>query len=132
MQGRDISDEKVSDLVAYVRSLPPAPALGMIVGAVDTPAVERGRGVFQREHCHRCHAPPAYTSPATYDVGLKDELGQSKFNPPSLRGVSQRDALFHDNRAASLEEVFRKFRHQIREGLTASDLSDLVQFLLSL
>jgi mono/diheme cytochrome c family protein len=132
MQGRVLPDGKVDDLVAYIRSLPPAPALGPASGAHDTAAVARGQEVFHRERCHRCHAPPHYTTPATYDVGLKDELGQTRFNPPSLRGVSQRDALFHDNRAANLEEVVRKFSHQIRDDLTEQELSDLVQFLGSL
>lgn len=132
MQGRGIAEEKVNDLVAYVQSLAPAPALGQIEERPNQIAVKRGRVVFERERCHRCHAPPAFTTPATYDVGLKDELGQTKFNPPSLRGVSQRDALFHDNRAGNLDEVVRKFRHQLRDDLTEDDLSDLVQFLRSL
>ena len=71
-------------------------------------------------------------SDATYDVGLKDEFDYVKFNPPALRGVSQRDALFHDNRASFLDEVFSKFKHQIDGELSAPDLADLVAFLQSL
>ena len=63
-------------------------------------------------------------------MGLKDEAGNSTFNPPSLRGVSQRDHLFHDNRAASLEEVFTKFGHQI--GDDVPEVADLIAFLKSL
>ncbi len=132
MQGRDLSNDKVDDLVAYMRSLAPPPALGLVSGNRDKVSIERGRAVFERERCHRCHAPPSYTTTATYDVGLKDELGQSKFNPPALRGVSQRDALFHDNRAGSLEDVVRKFRHQLRDELSDDDASALLAFLRSL
>ncbi|MFN0055432.1 MAG: c-type cytochrome [Planctomycetales bacterium] len=94
--------------------------------------VQRGQAVFERLDCQRCHAPPSYTSPATYDVGLEDELGNSQFNPPSLRGVSQRDGLLHDNRARTLEEVFQTHQHQTPSDLGDQDLADLVRFLRSL
>ena len=132
MQGRELADDKVEDLVAYLRSLPPAPALGPLRGPSDKTAMERGQGVFERNNCQRCHAPPTFTTPSIYDVGLKDEVGQNKFNPPSLRGVSQRDALFHDNRASSLVEVFTKFRHQLANELSGQDLADLIEYLCSL
>ena len=35
------------------------------------------------------------------NVKLKDEKGLTKFNPPSLRGVSQDGRYFHDSRAAN-------------------------------
>jgi cytochrome c peroxidase len=66
------------------------------------------------------------------DVGLRDEAGQKLFNPPSLRGVSQRQQFFHDGRAATLEEVFSDFGHQVDESLTEDELRDLVRFLRSL
>ena len=132
MQGPEISESQVEDFVAYLRSLSPAPALGSLSGQSDLSAIDRGRRVFERDNCQRCHAPPFYTTPSTYDVGLKDEVGQTKFNPPSLRGVSQREALFHDNRATSLKEAFAKFRHQLPKDLTDQELADLLDFLRSL
>jgi len=39
---------------------------------------------------------------------------------------------FHDNRAASLEEVFTRHRHQLTREFTPQELSDLVAFLRSL
>jgi hypothetical protein len=65
-------------------------------------------------------------------VGLRDELGETRFNPPSLRGVGQRDRLFHDNRAAGLESVFTRHRHQLDAELSNDDLRDLLRFLRSL
>ena len=53
------------------------------------------------------HIPPSYTSNSKYDVGIHDEYGLKEFNPPSLRGISQRNRFFHDNRAQTLIEVFR-------------------------
>ena len=73
--------------------------------------VGRGRAVFRDRGCADCHAGPAYTSAGQYDVGLSDEVGNRKFNPPSLRGVGRRDRFLHDGRASSLEEVFRDHAH---------------------
>ncbi len=47
-------------------------------------------GRFSRsESAQSCHALPEYTSPGRYDVGLRDEVGNREFNPPSLRGAEQ-------------------------------------------
>ena len=132
MRGRSPRVEQVQALAAFLKTLPAAPAprlcrkRGARIGRI------RGKALFEAKHCNRCHAPPEYTSPATYDVGLKDELDYSKFNPPSLRGVGQRDDLFHDNRAKSLEDVVNKFKHQLDQELPARDLADLLAFLRSL
>jgi mono/diheme cytochrome c family protein len=131
MRGKPIGDEQADALVAFLQTLAPAPPASS-AAEFDAAAIERGRRFFESQDCQRCHAPPSYTTAAAYDVGLKDELDASRFNPPSLRGVGQRDRLFHDNRAASLPEVFSRFKHQLREAPSERDLADLVAFLRSL
>ena len=81
-----------------------------------------GRRVFEQRKCAACHVAPEYTSSGRYDVGLKDEVGHHEFNPPSLRGVSNRDSFLHDGRAGSLEDVFLKEKHP--RGLALSAGSD--------
>jgi cytochrome c peroxidase len=88
--------------------------------------------VFEREKCAKCHTPPFYTSAGTYDVGVRDEAGETHFNPPSLRGISQAGPYFHDNRAGSLEEVFTRHRHKLANQLSDEELNDLLNFLNSL
>ncbi len=92
MHGKTITAEQVRELTAYLKTLPPAPPLNVPSDADAKAAIERGRSLFMRHGCDHCHVPPTYTSPKTFDVGLKDELGNHKFNPPSLRGVGQRSA----------------------------------------
>jgi YVTN family beta-propeller protein len=128
MRGRHAQPEQIKAIGAFVRTLPAPPT----IAPADPAAVARGKVVFAAQDCTRCHAPPDYTTPATYDVGLRDELDNTRFNPPSLRGVVHRDLLFHDNRAKSLEEVFSKFQHKLDHELPAIDLADLVAFLRSL
>ncbi len=125
MQGEPLADEEVNDLVAYLRTLPPPPG----IGASDKAAAQRGAVLFERLECARCHARPTFTSDRIADVKLKDERGLTKFNPPSLRGVSQTGPYFHDGRAASIDEVLAKYKHQLDRELTSDELHDLVEFL---
>jgi DNA-binding beta-propeller fold protein YncE len=128
MRSLRVRDDQVRDLTAYVQTLaPPPPAR-----EADEASVGRGRAVFQREACANCHAPPTYTTPKTYDVGLHDEAGNTAFNPPSLRGVGQAGPYFHDGRAATLEEVFERHHHPGRTQLTRGEVDDLANFLRSL
>ncbi len=132
MQGPEPSDNQVKALEAYLKTLQPAPSLNMARQDNDKRAVERGRRLFTSLNCTDCHQPSTYTSAEAYDVGLRDELGRTTFNPPSLRGVSQRPRLFHDNRAANLRAVFGKHGHQLDRKLTRDELDVLLSFLKSL
>ena len=132
MHGGKPTAEQVRDLTAYLKTLPPPPALAKARGVNDPDSLKRGRRVFEREKCATCHTPPLYTSAGTYDVGVRDEAGETRFNPPSLRGVSQAGPYFHDNRAGSLEEVFTRHRHKLANQLSAEELDDLLHFLNSL
>jgi YVTN family beta-propeller protein len=129
MQGPSPTDDQVNALVAYLRELPAARPQATAGPAV---AAERGRRIFQVRHCDECHAPPEYTSAGRFDVGLADEAGNRKFNPPSLREVGLRGTLFHDGRAKSLEDVFLKFRHPRDSATTSEEASDLAAFLKTL
>jgi YVTN family beta-propeller protein len=128
MHGPKPTEEQVRDLTAFLQTLPPPP----VVGPVDDALAQRGKAVFEKHSCNTCHAPPTYTSGKTYDVGLADEVGERLFNPPSLRGVRHGGPYFHDNRAATLEEVFTRHRHQLKGELSGEDLTALVGFLRSL
>lgn len=128
MHGADPDEGQLKALVAYMRALPPPPRMT----TADQAQLARGARVFDSRGCATCHAPPAYTSADVYDVGLKDQHGRTKFNPPSLRGVRYRSPYFHDHRAASLQEVFTKFNHPETAEWPAGDLEDLTAFLESL
>jgi YVTN family beta-propeller protein len=126
------TDKQLTALAAFVETLPPPPSIDEARGVQDAKAVARGRELFGSLNCVQCHKPPHFTTPETYDVGLDDKLGKRRFNPPTLRGVGQRGPYFHDNRAASLEEVFREHNHQLNRELSADALKDLLTFLRSL
>lgn len=140
MQGSNskFATSKTEDaLVAFLQTLKPAPPLMTARKSDSSASVRRGKELFLQRNCQQCHTPPNYTSPEVYDVGIHDEYGLKEFNPPSLRGVSQRNRFFHDNRAANLQEIFLKFNHPqtARRNvapLTAEQATDLIHFLQTL
>jgi len=130
----DMEAEQINDLVAYLHTLTaPPPLRPQPESAVDEQLVARGREVFAKSGCATCHVPPlTFTSDQVVEVGLSDEEGATKFNPPSLRGVSQQDRLFHDGRAQNLRAVFAEFGHQVPSGISEPELDALVRYLESL
>jgi cytochrome c peroxidase len=134
MHADKVTAEQVNDLVAFLHTLPPPPPLQPATNDTsDREQLEHGRQLFRQRGCVNCHIPPlTYSSHGTHDVGFADERGLRMFNPPSLRGVSQGYRFLHDNRAASLEEVFTKYRHKVGPGLSRQEMGDLLRFLRSL
>jgi YVTN family beta-propeller protein len=131
MRGPRPSQQQINDLVAYLHTLRPAPSLAESRGP-HRAAMARGRIVFETHHCSDCHHDGVFTSEDVYDVGLRDEVGNSRFNPPSLRGVSQRRGLFHDNRGHSLRAVVTQYSHGVEGDLSSQQIDDLVEYLKSL
>ena len=128
MRGPRPTPSQLTDLVTYLNELKrPAPSRP---AASDTQrqSVAQGRRLFTSLDCRRCHIPPLYTSPETYDVGL----GTPNTNPPSLRGIAQRRRLFHDNRARSIEEVLGRFNHQLPRKISNQERTNLAHFLKTL
>jgi hypothetical protein len=134
MHAPEIKPADIDDLVSFLHTLPPVPPIKPEpTSALDAELVARGKQVFERENCTRCHVPPlTFTSHDIYDVGIHDEQGLKKFNPPSLRGVGRLKRLFHDNRASSLAEVFETHGHQLTTPLSPTELQALVRYLESL
>ncbi len=129
MRGSRPTSGQLHDLEIFVNGLS-RPAPGRPAESPDDQAViTRGRRLFRDFQCRRCHTPPLYTSPETYDVGLAGPNGPTRLNPPSLRGIGQRRRMFHDNRARSLDEVFGRFKHQLPRKISPRERLDLVRFL---
>ncbi|MDF1745255.1 MAG: cytochrome c peroxidase [Gimesia sp.] len=132
MQGATPSAHQVEFLEAFMKSLSPPPAPSDFATTQNSATIERGRLLFKSLNCQRCHLPPTYTSPKTFDVGLKDEMGNTQFNPPSLLAVSRRSSFFHDGRSLELHDVFKTHKHQIDRVLTEPELDALLNFLRTL
>ncbi|MFO0950968.1 MAG: hypothetical protein U0835_07400 [Isosphaeraceae bacterium] len=115
----------MNDLTAYLRSLRPLPGRS----TEPNEAVERGRAAFLARKCDACHAPPSYTTPKSYDVGLTDEVGNTKFNPPSLRGVGVRALFSTAARPPGWKTYSSSSAHPRGVPMTPAEASDLIAFL---
>lgn len=130
---RRLSDDDVEHMVAFMESLEPLPSVAQARGVLDSERVNAGKLVFERIGCSDCHVPDRYTSPDVYDVGVQDENERILFNPPSLRGLSQRGPrLFHDNRAKGIRGVLLDEKHQFPDTLSSTEIELLIIFLESL
>ena len=123
----------VEPLSAFLRSTTPPPSLHFARGSAPDPVrLSHAQKVFQSAGCSNCHAGASLTSAAIVDVGIHDEEGVTEFNPPSLRGVSQRGPWFHDGRATQLRHVLESGHHDPETPLSDDQITLLLELLDSL
>lgn len=143
IQFAHVSEEDVRCVDAYLAALRPRPSPHV----ADSEAVARGREVYFRADCARCHVPEyRYTAAAEpdcpdgvplYDIGLgvASERGRL-FDVPTLHEVWRTGPYLYDGRARTLREVLTDWNpvdmHGITSDLTEQELADLEAFLYSL
>lgn len=102
------SDEQLYALAQYLYSLRPPKNPNRFDAAAA-----RGQGIFLREKCGSCHAPPLYTNnglvrPEAIGVDARYTLETHKatgfYKVPSLKGVWYRGPFGHHGSAATLQE----------------------------
>jgi YVTN family beta-propeller protein len=101
----------------------------------------RGKAIFEspQTQCADCHPAPLYTDLQVHDVGTADGAGEW-FGPlidtPTLRFLYDSAPYLHDGSAATLLDVLTvknlADEHGVTSHLSAQQLDDLIQFLLSL
>lgn len=119
--------EIANDIAAYLRTLKPRRN-----GKPEDELVAQGSKVFEAASCINCHESDRFTSDKIVDVGFKDKVGQTEFNPPSLRGLSHRRTFFHDARAKSLDEALKLHLAGLKKQLSKDELKQLKHYLRSL
>ncbi len=139
MQGKRPSTEDVRAVVAFLGSLEfPRNPYREADGSLSESA-RRGESVFRspKAACSSCHPGPEFTDGKLHDVGL-GERGDvyKRHNPPSLRGVYDKDPYLHDGRAKTLRDVLTEGHNPEDVAglgtLTEGELNDLIAYLKSL
>ncbi len=111
----------------------------------DAAAAKRGAGVFAgKGKCASCHVPPLFTEPG-WSMHTAEEIGiddfQASRSPDKkyyrttpLRGLFTRSkpGFYHDGRFASLGAVVDHYQQHLHLDLSASDRTDLIEYLKSL
>jgi cytochrome c peroxidase len=120
-------------------------------------SAQRGFTLFnEKARCSTCHSGWRFTDDSFHDIGVVgDDIGRAKVTPvidvahhafktPTLRNVTERAPYMHDGSVATLEAVVELYDRGglVRRpslspeitplGLTASEKSDLVAFMLTL
>lgn len=140
---------QLTDLVAFVLSLPSRPNRYRSRDGQLTAAQERGKAIFERmkaknghlipenNRCYSCHSGPKYTSNKSFDVGTGRVTDRSPLvDTPQLPDIAYSAPYLHDGAARSLEEIWTIFnpkdQHGVTNDLTKDELNDLIEYLRTL
>jgi cytochrome c peroxidase len=133
---------------AWLKSLRPLPSPHLVNGQLSA-AATRGKELFMstRTGCALCHRPPLFTDLSSHDVGTAGQFGgywgkrasdspSDRFQTPALVELWRTGPFLHNGSAASLRDVLIKKNTKDQHGqtsqLTAQEVEDLIEYLLSL
>ena len=145
-RSENYDDPTLTDLVMYIRSLPPRPNRWRLPGNELSPAQERGKALFERavdkfgkpiaesNRCSYCHSGPKGTSQKLFDVGTRKSTDSAGlFKTPQLTNIALTGPYLHDGSARTLEEIWTMYNPEDKHGrtndLTKDELNDLIEYL---
>jgi YVTN family beta-propeller protein len=138
MQGKRPSQGDVEAIVTYLGTLEMPKNPYRAADGELTPAARRGEELFRskRTNCASCHSGPEFTDGKNHNVGLNERGDVYKgHNPPSLRGLYDKDPYLHDGRAKTLRAALAGDHAPDAlggEAISESELDDLIAYLKSL
>ena len=124
------ADEDAVAIDAYLKSLEPVSSPHWVEGRLSE-AARRGKVLFDKVGCTKCHAPPLYTDLKMHNVGTG--RGQEQGRPldtPTLVEVWRTAPYLHDGRAATMPEALSG--HAGAAKLSEDEVHDLAEYVLSL
>ncbi len=139
MQGPRPKPEDVKSLIAYLGTLEyPKNPYRNPDGSLSAQA-KHGREVFvsPKASCNTCHSGAELTDGKIHETGLEEpDDAYRGYNPPSLRGIYDKDPYLHDGRAKTLREALSG-PHSADNvtglgELSDQDLDDLIAYLKTL
>lgn len=110
----------------------------------DAEAAARGEALFTgKADCAHCHVPPVFVEPGwpmhtAEEIGIDDfqssRSTDGHYRTAPLKGLwtHQTGGFYHDGRFATLQDVIGHYNIHFGLGLTAEEIADLEQYLLSL
>ena len=132
----DPGEELARDIDNYLRALRPIQSPRLVDGKLSE-AARRGKTLYEEARCGECHDGRYYTDRRLHNVGIgEDEYEGMAFDTPTLREVWRTAPYLFDGRAATMQEVLRKWnaddRHGVTSDLTDAQIGDLAEYVLSL
>ena len=135
-----VQPSEVGDtLDAYLKSLKPVPSPHLVKGKFSV-AAKRGGRIYRDPEvgCAKCHIAPLFTDLKPYDVGTAGLLDREvkEFDTPTLVEIWRTAPYLHDGSAVTIRDVLttnnKNDQHGKTSHLTADQLNDLIEYLLSL
>ena len=139
------SDDGITSRLAalhYYQLSVPAPTPP--AGSYQERAADSGRALFNgRARCSTCHVPPLFTEPGwamhtAAEIGIDDfqssRSPDNRYRTTPLKGAWSRakGGYYHDGRFATLMAVVEHYNRVFDLRMTATEMSDLVEYLKSL
>ena len=130
--------EVAEALDAFLMSLQKIPSPYLRNAKLTTSAARGERFFFGDARCADCHPKSLYTDLKAHNVGTRaaSDKATDKFDTPSLVEAWRTAPYLHDGSAATVRDVLTtgnpKGAHGSVEKLTQQELSDLIEFVLSL
>ena len=133
-------NEDLQAVIAYLKSLQPVVSPHRMPDGSLTASAMRGEKIFSDPQvgCVDCHSGPLFTDLGMGNVGTSRpfDRGATSFDTPALIELWRTPPYLHDGSAAKLRELLldenRGDRHGMTSGLKATQVDDLVEYLLSL
>jgi len=135
-----VQPAEVADCMdAYLKSLRAVPSPHLVNGKFSV-AAKRGGRVYRDPDvgCAKCHVAPLFTDLKSYDVGTAGPLDREvkEFDTPTLVEIWRTAPYLHDGSAATLRDMLTTANPHDQHGktshLTADQINDLIEYLLSL
>jgi hypothetical protein len=138
----DVITSKLAALHFYQLAIP-APKSPSAADQSNT-AANLGAAIFNgKAQCARCHVPPLFTEPG-FNMHTPQELGiddfQASRSPTGMYRTAPLKGLFshvkggfyHDGRFATLQAVVDHYDSLLNTGLTGTEKSELIAYLMTL
>jgi cytochrome c2 len=131
IQFYDIDEESAACVDAYLMALRPVPSPYLVNGKLSKKA-EEGRKVFEKLQCDLCHSGPYFTDLKMYRIGENIEF-EKGWDTPTLVEVWRTAPYLFNGAAATLDEVFTKYKHGVeRQKVSQKEIDALVEYVNSL
>lgn len=127
------TEELAVPLDTFLMRMKPVMSPLLVKGTLSASAL-RGREIFTRIGCDRCHPAPLYTDNEMYNAGVPDSLeSTTAWNTPSLIEAWRTAPYSHSGRYDKIKEIISLRAHSLGASqLTELEKDDLVAFVSSL
>jgi YVTN family beta-propeller protein len=130
-------EEDIQVIMAYIRSLEPAPSPHYRYDEDGRPltSVAAGRALFESEEvgCATCHPAPIYTDNQSHDVGSRSQYDRvDEFYTPSLVECWRTGPYLHDGRYLTIRELLIDGNHgNAADVLSEEEFEQLALYVLT-